>query len=185
MRTLALLAIALVLMLLQSVLLELLPVYLPAPAFGVLVALHVGLSSSWGMGSAVATGFATGYLFDLVSGAPRGTHALVFTVVTLVAHLLSARLSVRSPSLRAIAGFLGGAAGGILVLLVRAMVDPQGGLAGLGMVPLEALFTGGLGPLVLWLLDRVEGPVDADRVRLAASAGRRIRPAGGGGFELH
>ena len=47
-----------------------------------------GASSKWTISSAAVVSFATGYLFDLVSGAPQGVHAFVFVLMALFARAL-------------------------------------------------------------------------------------------------
>jgi rod shape-determining protein MreD len=182
MRALFTLALGLALLLMQSVLLQLVPVYLPTPALGVLVTLHVGLSPRWGVSASVFVGFALGYLFDLVSGTPRGTHALVYSLLALGAALLAPRLSVRGFVLRAAAGLVVALVGGLLVLIVRVLAGSGSPAGGFRLVLLDAALTGVLAPLVLALLDRLDGRVDAARGE-AGMVARGGKP-GGGGLEL-
>jgi rod shape-determining protein MreD len=179
MRALFTLASGLGLLLLQSVLLQLVPVYLPTPALGVLVALHVGLSPRWTVSSSVFVGFSLGYLFDLVSGAPRGTHALVYSLLALAAALLGPRLTVRGLFLRAAAGVLVAFLGGWLVVAVRVLAGSGTPPGGVRLVLLEAVVTGALAPLVLGLLDRLDGRLDAARGE-AGMVARGGKPASGG-----
>ena len=76
---------AYLLLILQSTVLELAPVHMVAPSLGLLVVLHVGFSSKWTISSAAVVAFGTGYLLDLVSGAPQGVHAFVFVLMALFA----------------------------------------------------------------------------------------------------
>ena len=78
MRSAATLTVAYMLLILQSTVLELAPVHMAAPSFGLLIVLHLGLSPKWTISSAAVVAFVTGYLFDLVSGAPQGVHAFVY-----------------------------------------------------------------------------------------------------------
>ena len=57
--------------------------------------LHVGLSPKWTISSAAVVAFVTGYLFDLVSGAPQGVHAFVFVLMALFARALTTRVAVQ------------------------------------------------------------------------------------------
>lgn len=177
MRSTATLAVAFLLLLLQSMVLEFAPVHLAAPSFGLLVVLHVGLSPKWSMSSAAIVAFATGYLFDLVSGAPRGAHALVFVLMMLFARVLSLRLSVRGFVLTAVTAFAASMVAGALIVIVRAFVNPEIGYTGLRMTPFEALATGAVAPFVLWMLDRLDGRLDPARSRVGLSS-RRRRPLG-------
>ena len=94
MRSAATLTVAYLLLILQSTVLELAPVHMAVPSFGLLVVLHVGLSPKWTISSSAVVAFVTGYLFDLVSGAPQGVHAFVFTLMTLFARALTTRVAV-------------------------------------------------------------------------------------------
>jgi rod shape-determining protein MreD len=179
-RSAATLALAFLLLLLQSMVLEMVPVHIASPSFGLLVVLYVGLSPKWTLSSMAIVAFATGYLFDLVSGAPRGTHALVYVIVALIARTLTARLAVRGFVLKAATAFAASLAASLLIAVVRALVSPEGGYAGLRMAPLEALLTGLLAPFVLWLLERLDGRIDAGLRLRVGFARRRPRAAGSG-----
>jgi rod shape-determining protein MreD len=182
MRAALTLAFGLALLLLQSVLLQLVPVYLPTPAFGVLVAMHVGLSPRWAISSAVFVGFSLGYLFDLVSGTPRGTHALVYSLLALAAALLGPRLTVRGFFLRTTAGLLVTFLGGGLVMAVRALAGSGTTAGGFRLVLLDAVVTGAFAPIILGMLDRLDGRLDAahGEAGMVARGGKAPR----GGLEL-
>src|SRR3569623_790755 len=85
MRSLLTLLVAYILLVLQSTVLELAPVRMAAPSLGLLVVLYVGVSSKWAISSASIVALCTGYLLDLVSGAPQGVQALVFILICLFA----------------------------------------------------------------------------------------------------
>ena len=90
MRSLATLLVGLLLLLLQSTVMEFAPVHLVTPTLGLLTVLYIGLSPlKWAPGAAALVGLSLGYLFDLVSGAPRGVHAFVFLVMALFARVLA------------------------------------------------------------------------------------------------
>ncbi len=177
MRSVVTLAASLVLLLVQSTLLEFAPPQLATPSLGLLVVLHVGLSSKWSPSSAALCAFCTGYLFDLVAGAPRGLHAFVFALMMLLARLGATRLVVRGVVLKAATAFVASLVAALLIVVVRAMVNPEGGYGGLAQAPLEALLTGLFGPPVLWLLERLDGRLDPARLRVGLSR-RRPRPLG-------
>jgi len=179
MRSAATLAVAFMLLLLQAMVLEFAPVHMAAPSLGLLVVLHVGFSSKWSLSSAAIVGFCTGYLFDLVSGAPRGTHAFVFTTMALFARALSTRLAVRGLVLKSATGFVASFVAAVLIVVLRALVNPEGGYGGMRLAPFEALLTGIFAPLVLWLLERLDGRLDPARLRVGLSR-RRPRPMGSG-----
>lgn len=178
MRSAATLVVALFLLLLQSTVLEFAPVHLVTPALGLVVVLHLGLSEKWTPSSAAVIAFCTGYLFDLVSGAPRGVHAFVFVLMSLFARALAARLAVRGLVFKAATSFVASLFAALLVVVVRAQVSPEGGYGGLRQAPLEALLTGLFGPPVMFLLERVDGRLDPARLRVGL-ARRRPRTLGG------
>ena len=178
MRSVATLVLALFLLLLQSTVLEFAPVHVVTPSLGLLVVLHLGLSEKWPASSAVVIAFCTGYLFDLVSGAPRGVHAFVFVLMALFARALAARLAVRGLVFKAATAFVASLFAALLVVVVRAQVSPDGGYSGLRQAPFEALLTGLFGPPVMWLLTRVDGRLDPARLRVGL-ARRRPRTLGG------
>jgi rod shape-determining protein MreD len=163
MRALLIVLLALLLVLVQAAVLQLLPVRAPAPALGLLVALHVGASPRFSASAAVLVSFATGYLLDLSSGAPRGAHALVFMIITLLAAFLGRRLSLAGILQKAAAGFGVSLLGAALLLAVRRLVASDGpavGFAGLAQAPLEALVTALAAPALLHLLERIDGQVE-------------------------
>jgi rod shape-determining protein MreD len=179
-RSAATLTVAYLLLILQSTVLELAPVHMAVPSFGLLVVLHVGLSPKWTMSSSAVVAFVTGYLFDLVSGAPQGVHAFVFTLMTLFACALTTRVAVNGIVLGAATSFVASLLSSFLVVVVRAQVAPEGGWGGLRQAPLEALLTAVFGPLVLSLFRRLDGRVDTARSRVGLARG----PRGAGGTTI-
>jgi rod shape-determining protein MreD len=177
-RSVATLFIALLLLLLQSTVLEFAPMHMVTPALGLIVVLHLGLSEKWTADSAALIAFSTGYLFDLVSGAPRGVHAFVFVLMSLFARAVAARLAVRGLVFKAATSFVASLVTAILVVVIRAQVSQEGGYGGLRQAPLEALLTGLFGPPILWLLARVDGRLDPARLRVGL-ARRKPRTIGG------
>jgi rod shape-determining protein MreD len=165
------LTVAFLLLILQSTALELAPVHLVAPSLGLLVVLHVGLSPKWTVSSAAVVSFITGYLFDLVSGAPQGVHAFVFVLMSLFARVLSTRVAVQGIVLSAATSFVASFLSAALVVIVRAQVAPEGGYGGLRQAPVEALLTGLAGPIVLGLFRRIDGKVDSARSRVGLARG--------------
>jgi rod shape-determining protein MreD len=173
MRSAITLFVAYLLLILQSTVLELAPVRLAAPSLGLLVVMHVGLSGKWSVSSASVVAFMTGYLFDLVSGAPQGVHAFVFVLMALFARVLSVRVAVTGIVMSAAVSFVASLLAAVLVVLVRAQVAPEGGYGGLRQAPVEAVLTAIAGPFVLGLLRRIDGKVDAVRSRVGLSRGPR------------
>ena len=173
MRSIVTLVIAYLLLILQSTVQELAPVRMAAPSLGLIVVLYVGLSSKWAISSASVVALCTGYLLDLVSGAPQGVHALVFVVVVVMARGLSTRVAVQGILLGAATSFVASFISAFLVVLVRAQVSPEGGYGGLRQAPLEALLTGICGPVVLGLLRRIDGKLEVTRARVGLAKGPR------------
>jgi rod shape-determining protein MreD len=171
MRSLFTLIVAYLLLILQSTVLELAPVRMAAPSLGLLVVLHVGLSPKWSVSSSAVVAFVTGYLLDLVSGAPQGVHAFVFVLMVLFARVLSVRVAVAGFVLSAATSFVASLLSALLIVLVRAQVAPEGGYGGLRQAPLEALLTGACGPIVLGLLRRLDGRIDTTRSRVGLARG--------------
>jgi len=180
MRSITTLAVGLLLLLLQSTVMEFAPVHLVTPSLGLLVVLYVGMAPlKWTPGAAVVVGFCMGYLFDLVSGAPRGVHAFVFVNVALIARMLAWRLAVRGVVLKAATSFVASIIAAFLIVVVRAQISPESGYGGLRQAPLEALLTAAFGPPVLWLLARLDGRLDPALLRVGL-ARRRARALGQG-----
>jgi rod shape-determining protein MreD len=177
MRPLVLILTAIVLLFLQSALVQVLPQAVPAPAFGTLVVLHLGLSPRWSLIGQVVLAFLLGYLFDLLAGAPHGTHALVYTLAALAAGRVALRISVSRVLPRAAASFIVALVVAVAVVTVRALVSRSGGFAGLRWAPVEAAVTALLGPPVLALLQYIYGKIEKQRNR----GGLQRRKALGGG----
>ncbi|HSZ83635.1 MAG TPA: rod shape-determining protein MreD [Polyangia bacterium] len=173
MRSAITLIVAYLLLILQSTVLELAPVRMAAPSLGLLVVMHVGLSNKWSISSAALVAFATGYLLDLVSGAPQGVHALVFVLMAIFARALSVRVAVTGIVMAAAASFVASLLCALMIVIVRAQVAPEGGYSGLREAPLEALLTAFAGPFVLGLLRRIDGKIDTVRSRVGLSRGPR------------
>jgi len=178
MRSLLTLVVAYVLLILQSTVLELAPVRMAAPSLGLLVVLYVGVSPKWAISSASIVALGTGYLLDLVSGAPQGVHALVFILIAVIARALSTRVVVQGIVLSAAVSFVASLLAAVLVVIVRARVAPEGGYGGLRGAPLEALLTAFAGPLVLGLLRRINGKLEATRARVGLGRAARSRTLG-------
>jgi len=173
MRSAITLIVAYLLLILQSTVLELAPVRMAAPSLGLLVVMHVGLSNKWSISSAALVAFATGYLLDLVSGAPQGVHALVFVLMAIFARALSVRVAVTGIVMAAAASFVASLLAALLIVIVRAQVAPEGGYSGLRQAPFEALLTAFAGPFVLGLLRRIDGEIDTVRSRVGLSRSPR------------
>src|SRR5262249_45348319 len=134
---------------------------------------HLGLSGKWSVSSAAVVAFVTGYLLDLTSGAPQGVHALVFVLMSLFVRVLATRIVVSGIVLSAATSFVASLLAAVLVVVVRAQVARGAGSGGLRPAPREAVPTACAGPLVLGLLRRIDGRVDAARSRVGLARGPR------------
>jgi rod shape-determining protein MreD len=172
-RSLLTLVVAYLLLILQSTVLELAPVRMAAPSLGLLVVLYVGISPKWTISGASIVALCTGYLLDLVSGAPQGVHALVFILIAVAGRALATRVVVQGIVLSAATSFVASLLGAVLVVMVRAQVAPEGGYGGLRQAPLEALLTGIFGPVILGLLRRIDGKLESVRARVGLARGPR------------
>lgn len=167
MRSLLTLLFAFGLLLVQSTLSDWASLSMPAPALGLLAAVHIGLNPAFSMPRAAFLVFVIGYLLDVISGAPRGTHALVYLLVVVLMLQLRTRVLVRTIVARSIAGLLFSALAALGVLVVRAVVLNTLDGSAFKMVPLEALFTGVVAAPVFWILERADRLVNRQRSRLA------------------
>lgn len=177
MRSVATLAVAFVLLLLQSTVLEFAPLHMVTPSFGLIVVLYMGFAPQWTASSSALVAFSTGYLFDLVSGAPRGVHAFVYVLMVLFARALASRLAMRGAVLKAATACIAGLLAAFLVVVVRAQISHDAGYGGLRQAPFEAFLTGLFAPPLLWVLARVEGNLDPTKLRVGL-ARRRQRELG-------
>jgi rod shape-determining protein MreD len=82
------------LMVLVSAVGALSPIRLPLPEVGLLVVLYLGLTARGPLPTHVGVALLLGYLTDVLSGAPRGLHALSLAATMLIARGAASRLLV-------------------------------------------------------------------------------------------
>ncbi|HJZ86242.1 MAG TPA: rod shape-determining protein MreD [Polyangia bacterium] len=157
-RHLVLVVVGYMLTVLQASLQALVPVRVRVPELGLLVALYAGLTARGGVAGASAVAFALGYVTDLLAGAPKGLHALVFVLMCLLAKGASLRLLLRGSLVSAGFAFAASLSAAGLIVLTRAQTE-SGTLAPLQMAPLQAAVTALAAPIVYGLLGRLEGRV--------------------------
>jgi hypothetical protein len=156
MRSASLVLICYVLMLVTGVLwwrLPLGPLRLTPPDLAALTAGYLGLTARRGIAGPVAAAVITGYLADLLTGAPAGLFALVGGVTCVLAFLIQRRILVRGRALTLAFAASTGLAAQILVwmlltfageplptfehpLLTMAMAGLTTGVIGLGALRL-------------------------------------------------
>jgi len=141
---------------LQASVQALIPIRVLVPELGLLVAVYAGLQARDGVAGACAVALAVGYVTDLLAGAPKGLHALVFVLLCLMAKGASLRLLLRGAAVTAVFTFTCSLVGAILVVLVRSETE-GGGWGPLAIAPIQAAVTALFAPLVYAFLSRIEG----------------------------
>jgi rod shape-determining protein MreD len=128
-----------------------------APDVAALVAAYLGLTARNYIAPAVAGAVTTGYLADLLSGAPPGLHALIGGAVGLLGHGVHRRILVRGWAMTLGFSAFVGAAASFLVIVIRMLSNHplELGFAMRELV-LVAFGTAAIGPLVFWLHRRVD-----------------------------
>jgi hypothetical protein len=149
----------LVLLLLGSIW-RLLPIgalHAAAPDVAALVAAYLGLTARNYIAPAVAGAVATGYLADLLSGAPPGLHALIGGAVCLLGHGVHRRILVRGWAMTLGFSAFVGAAASVCVIAIRvASHHPvELGHAVRALIAV-AIGTAAIGPLVFRLHRRID-----------------------------
>lgn len=131
--------------------------HLPMPSLAVLVTLYLALGVRGSPSAGAATCGALGYVTDLLSGAPRGTHMLALLLVYFLILAFSSRLYVQGRLSQIAVTFAATLFTGLVVVAVHVALPPRGSWSTLVQAPIEAGVTAALAPLVyslLWRLDR-------------------------------
>jgi rod shape-determining protein MreD len=127
------------------------------PDVAALVAAYLGLTARNSIAPAVAGAVATGYLADLLGGAPPGLHALVGGAVCLLGHGVHRRILVRGWSMTLGFSALVGAAASLLVIVIRMLSNHPLELSyAMRELVLVAIGTAAIGPLVFRLHRRID-----------------------------
>jgi rod shape-determining protein MreD len=90
---------------------------------------------------------------DLLAGAPKGLHAMVFVLACLLAKGASLRLMLSSSFIAAVFTFFVSMLSAVLIVATRAQID-HSTLGPLAIAPLQALVTAIFTPLVFGILSR-------------------------------
>jgi rod shape-determining protein MreD len=171
MRTLVVFLLSVLLLSVQSALHTVIPTGVPMPALALLAPLFAALSPRWTLTGSVGLAFCVGYVFDLLSAAPTGVHALAMPLVALTAALLGTRLRVRGPFARTVMTFLLTLVFGVVVIVSSRLGGAQGS-GRVGRAFLEAALTAAAAPPIFALLDRIERRFDPSAVHVRQSRHR-------------
>ena len=140
----------------------------PPPDVALIVVLYVGLSARGAVASVCGIAFVLGYFVDLLSGAPKGEHMLAYALLGLAVRAASARLLVRGVLYTAAVTAIFTAAFGVLMVLLRHLVEPAVGWGALRRIPIEMLTTAIAAPIVFRVLRRIDRRFLRDPRALAA-----------------
>jgi rod shape-determining protein MreD len=111
------------LLILQTAVAMLLPMYSYAPNLLLPIAIFLGVSPEVPMVRGTIVGFALGYLLDSFSGSPMGLHTFVMTASFMVARGAGLRLFPQGPAFQILLAFLMSFAFGATVLALRAIFE--------------------------------------------------------------
>jgi len=141
----------------------LIPWSLPVPDMALVVILYLGLGGRGSPAGHTAVALILGYLTDLLSGAPRGLHALSFIIVMLLARAGASRLMVTRVWQEMVVTFAVCVGHGALVIAFASPMYDGEALSALRQVPGSSLFTAILiAPLLFKLLRRVDRKLAPD-----------------------
>jgi rod shape-determining protein MreD len=137
----------------QASIQALLPLRVLVPELGLLVALYAGLTAQQGVSGACAVALLLGYVTDLLAGAPKGLHAMVFVLACLLAKGASLRLMLSSSFIAAVFSFFVSLLSAVLIVATRAQID-HSTMGPLAIAPVQALVSAIFAPLVFGILSR-------------------------------
>ena len=152
-RFLVLLFLGYAMVVVQASVQALLPIRVLTPELGLLVALYAGLTAQQGVSGACAIALMLGYVTDLLAGAPKGLHAMVFVLACLLAKGASLRLMFSSSFIAAVFAFFASFACAVLIVATRAQVD-HASFGPLAIAPIQAFVTAIFAPIVFGILSR-------------------------------
>ncbi len=129
---------------------------LPMPNLAVLVTLYLALAVRDKPSAGAAGAAAIGYLTDLLSGAPKGTHILSLLLVYFAIRGMSSRLYVRGRLSQIGVAFLAALFHAMTVVAIHVALPPRGQWSTLAYAPVEAGMTGAVAPLIFYLFWRLD-----------------------------
>ncbi|HEY3356169.1 MAG TPA: rod shape-determining protein MreD [Polyangia bacterium] len=142
--------------LLVATLRQLVPVVAFVPDPGLLFVLYLGVTPRQSAPTGAAAVCVLGYLTDLLSAAPKGTYALVYVLLFLLARVAQLRLLTRGRVFEVWFSCLLAGLGGFAVTLIRSLAAGSPGVRGVAVIALQALATGLTAPVVFSLGRRLD-----------------------------
>lgn len=157
-----------VILVVQPFLLAVVPVFgTAAPEFGLLGVIYFAHGVKGSPSRGAGASFATGYLMDLLTGAPVGIHCLIYVVMYFFIRLISFKIYGRSIITQAIMGAIISAFAGFLIISFEQWLNPlKHSWVLLRQIPRQAFITALFSPVyffILWKIDRAltfEAPHD-------------------------
>jgi len=163
MRMIGLVVLALLLLTVQSVVLQALDIQSLRVEVTVLMVAFLSLRATRGSGATCA--FALGYLLDLMSGRPTGLFAFLAVLLFLIARGLSSVVDIRTPVAFALFAAAADTVHGLLaVFFVWLTSRGPGAAALLSALPGQVLLTGLAALLLFPLLRRLDPGTDRPQV---------------------
>jgi len=129
----------------------------PVPNVPVLITLYVALGVRGSPSAGAACAGTLGYVTDLLTGAPKGTHVLALLLLYFIVRGLSSRLFVQGRPAQMGTAFAATLASAFVVVAIHMALPPRGAWSTLILAPGEALMTAVVAPVafaLLWRLDR-------------------------------
>ena len=168
-RALSFLGAGFVLLLLQAMLRQLIPVVSLVPDPALVLVAYLGLTPRQSVSAGAGVAVVVGYLCDLLCGAPRGLFALVYVLAFLAGRATQLRLLTRGRVFEVWFSFLLAFVMGGAVVVGRAVGG--GAVRGFAVAALQAATTAILAPVVFSIGRRIDRwssriPEAPDRVTL-------------------
>jgi rod shape-determining protein MreD len=135
---------------------QLVPVVALVPDPALLFVLYLGVTPRQSAPTGAAVGCMLGYFADLLSAAPKGTHATLYVILFLLSRVAQLRLLTRGRGFEVWYSFLLAFACGCAIILIRALAGGAAGVRGFDVAALQAVATGLTAPVVFSLGRRID-----------------------------
>jgi rod shape-determining protein MreD len=142
---------------------------IPTPELPLLIVLYLGLKERGSGAGHVGTALALGYLADLFAGSPIGLSSLTLGALMLLARAASSRLDVETPWHTVLIALAATVAHGVFAVMVTSSLYSGDALHALRLVPLTAIATAVVAPLMFRVLMRIDRRVSPEPTRLRLS----------------